>query len=93
MTQIRRFGVLQTAKVLGVLYAIGGLLLAPIFILASVFAPDGSPFGLAFAFLLPAFYGVLGFVMTLIGAAIYNGIAGMIGGIEIELDQRPGMDV
>jgi hypothetical protein len=83
--QIRRFGILQTAKVLGVLYALAGLLVAPIFALVAVLGPDASPFGLVFALFLPAFYGVLGFIMTALAAAIYNAIAGWIGGIEIEL--------
>jgi hypothetical protein len=36
--------------------------------------------------LLPILYGVLGFVMTAIGAAIYNLVASWIGGIEIQMD-------
>jgi hypothetical protein len=83
--QIRRFGVLQTAKVLGVLYALAGLLLAPFFALAALLGADASPLGVVFALFLPALYGVLGFIMTAIGAAIYNAIAGWIGGIEIDL--------
>jgi hypothetical protein len=83
--QIKRFSVFQTAKVFGVLYAIAGLLVAPIFMLGAMFGLEESPFGLAFAFLLPAFYGVLGFVMTAIAAALYNFIAGWLGGVEVEL--------
>jgi hypothetical protein len=84
MRQIRRFGVFQTAKMIGVLYALMGLLFAPIFIIASMFGVEGSPFGIVFALLIPVIYGVLGFIMTAIGAAIYNGVAGLVGGIEVE---------
>ena len=35
---------------------------------------------------LPLFYGVLGFIMGAIGALIYNGVAGIIGGIKFELE-------
>jgi hypothetical protein len=86
MTQhIRRFGVAQTAKVFGVLYAIAGLLLAPIFVLVALFAPDEEGFGVAFAVLLPIGYGLLGFVGTAIGCLAYNAVAGFIGGIEVEI--------
>jgi hypothetical protein len=86
MTQhIRRFGVAQTAKVFGVLYAIIGLLLAPIFVLVALFGPSESGFSVAFAVLLPIGYGLLGFVSAAIGCLVYNAIAGIVGGIEVEL--------
>lgn len=84
MRQIRRFGVFQTAKMIGVLYALMGLLFVPIFIVATMFGADGSPFGIAFTLLVPVIYGILGFIMTAIGAAIYNVVAGLVGGIEVE---------
>jgi len=31
-------------------------------------------------------YGFFGFVFTAIGCALYNWVAGMVGGIEIKLD-------
>jgi hypothetical protein len=84
MRQVRRFGVFQTAKVLGILYALGGLLIAPFLVLASMFGGEANPFGMSFALLIPIFYGVLGFVTTAVGALIYNTVAGWVGGIEIE---------
>jgi len=36
--------------------------------------------------ILPIFYGVVGFIAGAIGAALYNLIAGMVGGIEIEVE-------
>jgi hypothetical protein len=83
--ELRRFGVLETARVLGILYAILGLLLAPLFALGSIAAPREGGFGLVFALLLPAVYGILGFVMTIIAAALYNWIAGWVGGIAFEI--------
>jgi hypothetical protein len=35
---------------------------------------------------LPLFYGVMGFVVTLIGAFIYNLLAAVVGGIEIHVE-------
>ena len=84
--QIRRFGIGQTAKVVAVLYALMGLVFIPFFLLAAMFSPKESPFSPAFALLLPILYGVLGFIFTAIACAIYNLVAGLVGGIEVELD-------
>ncbi len=35
---------------------------------------------------MPVIYGVLGFVIGVVGAAIYNLVAGWIGGIEVEVE-------
>jgi len=84
--QIRRFGVGQTAKVVAVLYAIMGLIIVPIFLIASMLSPNKSQFGTGFALALPIIYGVIGFIFTAIGCALYNFVAGLVGGIEVELD-------
>ena len=91
--ELRRFGVLQTARILGIIYAILGLLLAPFLALGSMFGPEQDGFGLVFALILPAVYGLLGFVMTVIAAALYNWIAGWVGGIAFELAAPPGDEV
>ena len=36
---------------------------------------------------MPILYGILDFVFGLIGALLYNGIARVIGGIEIEIEE------
>jgi hypothetical protein len=87
--RIRRFGVGQTAKVLGVLYALMGVVLMPIFLIAARFSPSESGLSSGFALALPVIYGLGGFVGTAIGCFIYNFVAGMVGGIEIEVDDRP----
>lgn len=86
MAQIRRFGVGQTAKVVGALYALMGLVFVPIFLIASMVSPNKSGIGAGFALALPIIYGVVGFIFTAIGCAIYNFVAGLVGGIEVELD-------
>ena len=45
----------------------------------------GAMFGVGAIIILPIFYGGLGFVMTLIGAWIYNVLAGLVGGIELDV--------
>lgn len=83
--QIRRFGVLQTAKVVGALYALLGLVFVPIFLLISMVSPRQEAIGAGLALSMPILYGVLGFVFAAISCAIYNFVAGLVGGIEVEL--------
>lgn len=42
--------------------------------------------GIAIMIILPIVYGILGFIFGAIGAFIYNVLAGMIGGVEIEVE-------
>ena len=86
MAQIRRFGVGQTAKVVGVLYTLTGVVLVPFVLIAAMYSPNKSGLGPGVALLLPIIYGVAGFILTAIGCAIYNFVAGLVGGIEVELD-------
>lgn len=85
---------------LGVLYACMGLIFLPFFALAGVVgafaqqgqhsssAPAALTAGMMFGFgiLMPIIYGVMGFVGGIIMAAIYNVIAGWIGGFEVEVE-------
>ena len=45
----------------------------------------GAFFGIGAVVFLPIFYGCLGFITVLIGALLYNGVAGVVGGIEIDV--------
>ena len=86
--RITKFSIGQSAKFLGVLYLLFGLLFVPFFLLMGAFAPEGSaPFGTMFAVAMPLMYGAFGVVGGAIGAALYNLVAGWVGGIEVELDQ------
>lgn len=93
---VRRVGPLSLAKISGTLYALVGLLIGAIVSLISLVGGAmvrgdenagmvGAIFGAAAIIVLPICYGVLGFVTSLIGAALYNAIAGMVGGVEIDL--------
>ncbi|HEX5830900.1 MAG TPA: DUF3566 domain-containing protein [Gemmatimonadaceae bacterium] len=83
--QIIRLSVRQTSKVLAVLYGAMGLVLVPLFLLASLAGPEGERIGVGFALVLPILYAALGYVFTAIGCAIYNVVARHVGGIEVEL--------
>ncbi|NNE98999.1 MAG: hypothetical protein HKN25_08255 [Pyrinomonadaceae bacterium] len=46
----------------------------------------GVVFGIVVMIALPIIYGILGFVMGALSALVYNIFAGMVGGIEIEVE-------
>jgi hypothetical protein len=99
MTAIRRFGVFSVGKVMGMVYALIGLIAGAIFALISLFgaavgaslaedaggALPGAIFGVGAIIFLPILYGLIGFIGGLIVAAIYNLVAGITGGVEVEL--------
>jgi hypothetical protein len=85
--RIRKFGVLQTAKVVATLYALIGLVFVPIFLIVSMISPKETPLGAGYALLMPILYGLFGFIFTAISCAIYNVVAGLVGGVEVELEE------
>lgn len=46
--------------------------------------------GIAIMIVLPIIYGIMGFVFGLIGALVYNILAGLVGGVEIEVESSAG---
>ena len=91
---IKRVAPLPLAKVSGALYALMGLIfgacISLISIAGSAFMPKesggmGMLFGVGAIVALPIFYGILGFIFSLIGAFLYNLVAGWVGGIEIDV--------
>jgi hypothetical protein len=99
---IKRIAPLQAGKMLGVLYACMGLIFLPIFMLAaaagaftehvrspSFFNCAGRSCG-GNHVRNRSFHAcnlrVMGFIFGVIGAAIYNLVAGWTGGIEVEVE-------
>jgi hypothetical protein len=99
---IKRFGVFSAAKIYAVVMAGLGLILGILYGLffiifgAAMMAGSGRNSGAAGASTLviglvmmvaiPIFYGIIGFIFGAIGALIYNIAAGIIGGLELELE-------
>jgi hypothetical protein len=89
---ITRVAPMSVARIAGVLYAFLGLFIGFFFSMFTMLGggPAEQPgvpalfVSTAAVFVLPLVYGFLGFVMTLVGAAFYNVLAGMLGGIEVE---------
>jgi len=92
---ITRIGPLSCAKITGTLYAVLGLVIGcvvTLIALAGGFASSGEDAGLMGAIVgagaivvLPIMYGGIGFVFTLIGVWLYNMLAGLVGGIEMDV--------
>src|SRR3954467_3749587 len=88
---VRRIGMLSVAKILGVLYALLGLIIGAFFF---VFTLMGAAFGAgnqlvaglvgsaAVIVLAPLFYGLIGFVGGIVLAAAYNFVASFAGGVQ-----------
>jgi hypothetical protein len=69
----------------GVICFIGGLILAPFFLLGALAGREGFGGGIAFAVMFPVIYAVGGFLGGIIGAALYNLVAKWTGGLEFEV--------
>jgi hypothetical protein len=99
MTILKRIGVLSCGKMMGVLYALLGLIIGAVFSLLSFVgamagvasgekeAVFGLLFGVGAILILPIFYGVIGFLGGLLTSFLYNIVAGIVGGVELHLEQ------
>lgn len=97
MVRIRRFGIIKTATVAAVMYMVIIAIFAIPFALLAAVAGSRVPVGgttmafdaggvIAIALLAIVFYGVFGWIVTAIACALYNLVAGWIGGVEVELE-------
>ena len=96
--QLKRIGPLSAGKVMGILYAAMGLLMGLLTTVMSLFTTSlmgdtlgdyplvSLIFGVGSVIVMPIFYGVMGFVMGLVGAFLYNVVAGAVGGIELHIE-------
>src|ERR1044072_4365504 len=91
---IRRFGVISVAKMYALIMFNFGLIFGVLYGLFLILfgaamstmaggdarAAGVGPIGLAIM------YGVLGFIMGAIGALVYNGLSGIVGGVKFDLE-------
>jgi hypothetical protein len=101
MITIHRVGALSLGKFLGILYAglglIAGLLMAGFTLLGMIFGgayASTSDIGmmLAFVFVLPIIYGILGLIGGMITGLLCNLALRFAGGLELdaEITEKPG---
>ena len=79
--QIIRVSPFQTAKISALMYFIVSLPFVAFMAISFAFSPMPQ-MGMGFLLLVPIIYLVLGFIFTIIGAWVYNLVAGWVGGIE-----------
>ncbi len=93
---LKRVAPMSAAKIMGVLYMVMGFIMGCIFALVSMMfgsvmaqAEGGAMlsmfFGVGAIIVLPIMYGIMGFLMGLIGSSLYNWLAGIVGGFELDL--------
>ncbi|QEG01756.1 hypothetical protein Mal15_58350 [Stieleria maiorica] len=91
---VKRLDVMSCGTMLGVLYAILGLIVGAMFTLMALVgvaaqggdAVAGLIGGIGAIVLMPLFYGVGGFIGGIIGALLYNMCATFVGGIKFDLE-------
>jgi hypothetical protein len=92
--RIKRIAPLQAGKILAIVYGAMGLIGIPFFLLAIAMTSNLPPaqrgifavVGTGFAIALPLLYAVMGFLLGVIGAAIYNLVVKWVGGLEVEVE-------
>jgi hypothetical protein len=96
--QLKRIGPLSLARLAAGLYGTLGLFVGIIVALAALVgasvvgaAGESSPvlgllFGVGAVVFLPLMYGVLGALVALVAAGLYNLLAGWLGGVELTLE-------
>lgn len=89
--QVRRLGVGRTAIVFGALYLIFGIIFSVLFAMFGALIPreemglDAMMFGGMALIIMPLMYAVFGLITGFLVALFYNLVAGMTGGLELEL--------
>ena len=96
---IRRIGVWSVARMYGTVSALMGLLFGAVLAVLSLVGAGlagrneelssfmAPAFGVGAVIFLPICYGVMGVIVGALGATFYNIFAGMVGGVEIEVQQ------
>jgi hypothetical protein len=83
--QIKHFSILQTSKVLAILYGVIAILFVP-FLLIPALGNDNGGSMVLISIAAPFLYAILGFIFTALFCWIYNIVAKYVGGIEFTLE-------
>ncbi len=93
---VKRIGPVSCAKISGTLYAIIGLVIGSIFSLVALVGGlaarthtaggMAAVLGVGAIVAFPILYGAIGFVSSLVVAWLYNVLAGLVGGVQIDVE-------
>ncbi len=94
--KLKKLGIGSVGKTAAFIYGMMGLIFGAIFSLISMAGVAlgggddpawlGMLFGVGAIIVMPIFYGILGAIVWMIGAAIYNLSTRFTGGIELEME-------
>lgn len=91
--RIDRIDPVSAAKITSVMYTFLGLLFSPLILISALmndgFGGMGFVMGVAFVLFMILVYGVMGFLGAALMSWLYNVVAPRIGGVEIEVSERP----
>ncbi|HWS88455.1 MAG TPA: hypothetical protein VN282_15895 [Pyrinomonadaceae bacterium] len=104
--QIKRMGVFSCAKIYSITLAAMGLIVGVIYglifiVLGGAMMAGGGRdagmaggstlvIGLVMMIAIPVMYGIIGFIGGIVGALVYNVAAGIVGGLELEIENMDG---
>jgi len=83
-SELKNLAVLQTGKVLAVLYGVCGVVILPFILIAALLGGKGALNVISLVFLL-VLYPLIGFVSGIILAFLYNLVAQWVGGLRFTL--------
>ncbi len=95
---LKSIGVRSAAKFAGLLYGLMGLIFGAVLTLVSLIGVStgqtpgiqGLLLGAGSIIVLPILYGVMGYIMMAVMAALFNLVAGWTGGIEMSFETLHG---
>jgi drug/metabolite transporter (DMT)-like permease len=90
--RVRRFGVIQTANTVAMLYLIIiGIIAVPVALIGLLVGVAGQPAGYSalLIILAPILYAIFGWLFAALACLIYNLSAGWIGGVEVTVIDAP----
>jgi hypothetical protein len=96
MQVVNKIGAGSAAKVYGLTLGLMGIFVGIIYALMftalgglgdEIPFPGSGGLGIAMLIVVPVFYGLAGFIIGALGAAVYNFVAKKFGGLEIELSE------
>jgi hypothetical protein len=83
--QIVRLSLHQNAKVMAILMAVNSLIFfVPLVLIATLSGAPQAQQGLFLLLVMPIAYLVIGYILCIIGCAVYNFLVRYIGGFEFE---------
>ena len=81
--RITRLAVMQTGKMLAVLYGFVSIIMLPVMLIGIFVDPSPNRFSMLFMLLL---YPIMGFILGILIAVFYNIAAKWVGGIQVSVE-------